>query len=62
MRRLIATLRYIDGLTLGEVAQEVGMSLSGVRKRLRSLRLDRPTRPLARRQLVPPVSSATLTS
>jgi RNA polymerase sigma-70 factor (ECF subfamily) len=36
--RLIATLHYVDGLTLEEVAGEVGMSVSGVRKRLRALR------------------------
>lgn len=36
--RLIATLHYVDGLTLEEVAREVGMSVSGVRKRLRALR------------------------
>jgi len=36
--RLIAVLHYVDGLTLEEVAQEVGLSVSGVRKRLRTLR------------------------
>ena len=36
--RLIATLHFVDGLTLEEVAGEVGMSVSGVRKRLRALR------------------------
>jgi RNA polymerase sigma factor (sigma-70 family) len=36
--RVIATLHYVDGLTLEEVAEEVGMSVSGVRKRLRALR------------------------
>lgn len=36
--RLIAVLHYYDGLTLEEVAREVGMSVSGVRKRLRMLR------------------------
>ena len=36
--RLIATLHLADGLTLEEVAQEVDMSVSGVRKRLRGLR------------------------
>lgn len=36
--RLIATLHFVDGLTHEEVAEEVGMSVSGVRKRLRSLR------------------------
>jgi RNA polymerase sigma factor (sigma-70 family) len=36
--RTIATLHFVDGLTLEEVAAEVGMSVSGVRKRLRALR------------------------
>lgn len=36
--RTIAVLHHVDGLTLEEVAAEVGMSVSGVRKRLRSLR------------------------
>ena len=36
--RLIAVLHYVDRLTLEEVASEVGMSVSGVRKRLRSLK------------------------
>jgi RNA polymerase sigma factor (sigma-70 family) len=36
--RIIAVLHYVDGLTLEETAQEVGMSVSGVRKRLRGLR------------------------
>lgn len=36
--RTIAVLHYLDGLTLEEVASEVGLSVSGVRKRLRSLR------------------------
>jgi RNA polymerase sigma-70 factor (ECF subfamily) len=36
--RTIATLHYVDGLTLEETAREVGMSVSGVRKRLRTLR------------------------
>ena len=36
--RVIATLHFVDGLTLEEVANEVGMSVSGVRKRLRALR------------------------
>lgn len=34
----IAVLHLLDGLTLEEVAEEVGMSVSGVRKRLRVLR------------------------
>ena len=36
--RTMAVLHYLDGLTLEEVAAEVGFSVSGVRKRLRSLR------------------------
>jgi RNA polymerase sigma-70 factor (ECF subfamily) len=36
--RTIAVLHYIDGLTLEQVAEETGMSVSGVRKRLRKLR------------------------
>jgi len=36
--RTIAVLHYIDGMTLEEVATEVKMSVSGVRKRLRSLK------------------------
>ena len=36
--RLIAVLHFVDGLTLQEVAREVSMSVSGVRKRLRGLR------------------------
>lgn len=36
--RVIAVLHFMDGLTLEEVANEVGMSVSGVRKRLRLLR------------------------
>ena len=36
--RTIAALHLIDGMTLEEVAREVGMSVSGVRKRLRTLR------------------------
>lgn len=38
--RVIAVLHMLDGLTLEEVADEVGLSVSGVRKRLRSLRAD----------------------
>lgn len=34
----IAVLHFLDGLTLEQVAEEVGLSVSGVRKRLRSLR------------------------
>ena len=36
--RTIATLHLLDGMTLEETASEVGMSVSGVRKRLRGLR------------------------
>jgi RNA polymerase sigma-70 factor (ECF subfamily) len=36
--RSIAVLHYVDGLTLDEVAAETGMSVSGVRRRLRKLR------------------------
>ena len=36
--RTIAVMHYVDGMTLEEVAGEVGMSVSGVRKRLRGLR------------------------
>lgn len=36
--RLIAVLHFVDGLTLDQVAREVGMSVSGVRKRLDALR------------------------
>ena len=36
--RTMAVLHYVDGMTLKEVAGEVGMSVSGVRKRLRGLR------------------------
>ena len=36
--RTIAVLHYIDGLTLEEVARETRLSVSGVRKRLRTLR------------------------
>jgi RNA polymerase sigma-70 factor (ECF subfamily) len=36
--RYMAVLHYIDGLTLEETAQETGMSVSGVRKRLRRLK------------------------
>lgn len=35
--RLIAVLYFVDRLTLDEVAAEVGLSVSGVRKRLRGL-------------------------
>ena len=36
--RLIATLHYVDGMSLKEVAETVGLSVSGVRKRLRLLK------------------------
>lgn len=36
--RTIAVLHFVDGLTLEEVAHEVNMSVSGIRKRLRGLR------------------------
>lgn len=36
--KTIAVLHLLDGLTLEEVAAEVGLSVSGVRKRLRGLR------------------------
>ena len=36
--RTIAVLHYLDGLTLDQVAEVVGLSKSGVRKRLRNLR------------------------
>lgn len=36
--RTIAVMYLLDGMTLEEVASEVGLSISGVRKRLRQLR------------------------
>jgi len=36
--KTIAYLHYVDGLTLEETAEMVGMSVSGIRKRLRGLR------------------------
>ncbi len=36
--RTIAVLHLVDGMTLEETAREVGLSVSGVRKRLRALR------------------------
>lgn len=36
--RTMAVLHFLDGMTLEEVAHEVGLSVSGVRKRLRRLR------------------------
>ena len=35
--RTMAVLHWVDGMTLQEVASECGMSVSGVRKRLRGL-------------------------
>ena len=34
---LIATLHFVDGCTLEETAEQIGMSVSGVRKRIREL-------------------------
>jgi RNA polymerase sigma-70 factor (ECF subfamily) len=34
----IAVMHLVDGMSLDEVVRQVGMSVSGVRKRLRSLR------------------------
>lgn len=36
--QLIAVLHYVDGMTLQETADVVGLSVSGVRKRLRTLK------------------------
>lgn len=36
--RTMAVLHLLDGMTLEEVAEETGLSVSGVRKRLRGLR------------------------
>lgn len=36
--RTIAVLHYVDGMTLQEVSEVVGLSVSGVRKRLRQLK------------------------
>lgn len=38
--KLIAFMHYVDKMTLKEVADEVGLSVSGVRKRLRNLRIN----------------------
>lgn len=35
---LIATLHFVDGLTLEETAEQIGMSVSGVRKRISELK------------------------
>ena len=37
--REIAVMYFVDGMTLREVAEEVGLSLSGVRKRIKELRI-----------------------
>jgi RNA polymerase sigma-70 factor (ECF subfamily) len=42
--RLIAVLHFVDRFTLEEVASEVGLSVSGVRKRLRGLQERLPAR------------------
>ncbi len=36
--RTMAVLHFVDGMTIEQVAREFGMSVSGVRKRLRALR------------------------
>jgi RNA polymerase sigma-70 factor (ECF subfamily) len=36
--RTMAVMHYVDGMTLEQVARDCGMSVSGVRKRLRGLR------------------------
>jgi len=36
--RTMAVLHWLDGMTLEQVARECGMSVSGVRRRLRALR------------------------
>jgi len=38
----IAVMHYVDRMTLEEVAEDVGLSVSGVRKRLRTLRARLP--------------------
>jgi RNA polymerase sigma-70 factor (ECF subfamily) len=43
--RLMAVLHYVDRMTLEEVAAEMGMSVSGVRKRLRTLKERLPQEP-----------------
>ncbi|MBN1271463.1 MAG: sigma-70 family RNA polymerase sigma factor [Candidatus Aminicenantes bacterium] len=42
--REIAVMKYLDGMTLQEIADEVGLSLSGVRKRLRRLQTQAKTK------------------
>lgn len=39
---VMAVMHYVDRMTLEEVAGEIGLSVSGVRKRLRSLRARLP--------------------
>jgi len=41
----MAVMHYVDRMTLDEVAAEVGMSVSGVRKRLRTLKARVPELP-----------------
>jgi len=36
--RIMAVLHFVDGLTLEETAKEVGLSISGIRKRLKTLK------------------------
>lgn len=43
--RLMAVLHFVDGLTLEETAHELGMSVSGVRKRLRTFQEKMKLRP-----------------
>jgi RNA polymerase sigma-70 factor (ECF subfamily) len=38
----MAVLHYVDGMTLAQVARACGLSVSGVRKRLRALRVTSP--------------------
>lgn len=38
--RTMAVLHYVDGLTLEQVAKNMSMSVSGVRKRLNALKID----------------------
>jgi RNA polymerase sigma-70 factor (ECF subfamily) len=38
----IAVMHYVDRMTLEEVAAEIGLSVSGIRKRLRTLRARLP--------------------
>lgn len=40
--QVMAVMHYCDGLTLAEVAEATGLSVSGVRKRLRQLRAQLP--------------------